>query len=142
MAKRNYQEMKLQFVVVKWLRTVLPRDAVFWHVPNGGEMTEDQRMTKYNLGEMPGVSDLMIQWGGKLHCIELKVRASEIYGVKTTTYQTAAQKDFQSAIEAAGGMYAVCRHTDDVRDALALWGVPTRESKRALSGSSVRGMAG
>ena len=38
--KRQIHEKRLQFVVVKYLRLVLPRDAVLFHVPNGGDMTE------------------------------------------------------------------------------------------------------
>ncbi len=140
-SKRQYHEMRLQFVAVKYLRLVLPRDAVLWHTPNGGDMTETARKTAGGLGEFPGASDLMICWQGRLYCIELKVRADPIYGIKRTTYQKPEQKAFQAAIERAGARYVVARHTDDVRDALALWGVPTRETAPLRSASSVRAMA-
>ncbi len=125
--KRERHEMRLQFVVVKYLRLVLPRNAVLFHVPNGGDMAEAARKTAAKLGEFPGASDLMICWQGRLYCIELKVRADPFYGIKRTTYQKPEQKIFQVAIERAGARYVVARHTDDVRDALALWGIPTRE---------------
>ncbi len=138
--RRERHEMKLQFVVVKYLRLVLPRDAVLFHVPNGGDMTESARKTAAGLGEFPGASDLMICWQGRLYCIELKVRANPFYNIKRTTYQKSEQKTFQIAIERAGAQYVVARHTDDVRDALALWGIPSRETAPLRSASSMRAM--
>lgn len=123
---RGNPETRLQFVVVDYLRTVLPRDAVFWHCPNGGQMSEAWRKMLAGLGVLPGASDLMLVHGGKFYAIELKTAADPLRGV-TKGYQSKPQKAFQSAIETAGGHYAVCRHTDDVRAALAAWGVLTRE---------------
>ena len=120
-------EAKLQIVVVGYLQTVLPRGAVFWSVPNGGKMSPKRRMFASLMGELPGASDLMVLHLGRLHCIELKVKADKLTGVKKTTGQTDAQKAFQIVIEAAGAPYAVCRSTADVRDALTLWGIPIRE---------------
>jgi len=128
--RRQYHEQALQFNVVKYLNAVLPRDAVLWSVPNGGKMSETARKTAAGMGEFPGASDLMICWEGRLYCKELKVRESLLYGIKRTTYQDPSQKAFQTAIERAGARYAVVRHTDDVRDTLALWGIPTRETAR------------
>ena len=125
--KRQIHEKRLQYVVVKYLRLVLPRDAVLFHVPNGGDMTEMARKTAARLGEFPGASDLMICWQGLLYCIELKVRADPVLGIKRTTYQKPEQKAFEAQIVRAGGFYAVCRSTMDVRDVLAHWGIPSRE---------------
>jgi hypothetical protein len=132
--------MKLQFRVVKELRWLLPRDAVFWMVPNGGDMTEAARKKAAGLGERAGASDLMLLYRGKLLCIELKVSEDPLYGVKRTTYQKPEQKAFQRDVEAAGGAYGVVRTIDDLNAFLALHGVPTRET--ALSASSMRGMVG
>ena len=127
-AKRRYHEQRLQFVVVSKLRQLLPRDAVFWMVPNGGMMTPAARKKAAGLGEYPGASDLMVLWGGKLLCIELKVRASKPWAIPKTTYQKPEQKAFQAAIDAAGGHYAVCRSVAEVMAFLTLCGVPTRET--------------
>lgn len=126
--KRQYHEQRLQFVVVKYLNLVLPRDAVLFHVPNGGDMTETARKTAAGLGEFPGASDLMICWQGRLYCIELKIRADPVYGIKRTTHQNADQKFFQHVIETAGARYVVARTVDDTCAALALWGIPTRQT--------------
>lgn len=129
---RTNHETRLQFVVVKYLRAILPRDAILWSVPNGGKMSESARKKQAGMGELPGVSDLMFitptpMHAGRLHCIELKVRKDPLWGIKRTTYQTNEQKKFQRAIEEAGGRYAVARHTDDVKEILDSWGIPTRE---------------
>ena len=120
-------EAKLQIVVVNYLRTVLPNGAVFWSVPNGGKMTPARRMFAAAMGEYSGASDLMVLWLGRLHCIELKVKASPALGIKKTTKQSLNQIGFQDAVEAMGAPYTVCRSTQDVRDALIEWGVPIKE---------------
>ena len=78
------------------------------------------------MGERKGASDLMVLHQGKLICIELKVRKNPTYGVKHTTYQSKDQKAFQSAVEAAGAFYAVCRSIDDVQGSLTAFGVPLK----------------
>jgi len=125
MARANH-ETRLQFEVVKYLRRILPPDVVFWHCPNGGQMSEAWRKMLGGLGVFPGASDLMLVYQGRFYAIELKTAADPLRGV-SKGYQSPAQKVFQAAVEAAGARYVVARHTDDVRDALALWGVPTRE---------------
>ena len=127
MVRKNH-EKRLQFVVVEYLRLVLPRDAVLFHVPNGGDMTETARKTAAGLGEFPGASDLMICWQGRLYCIELKTEADDLLGIPKT-YQKPSQKAFEAQIVRAGGFYAVCRSKMDVRDVLAHWGIPTRETQ-------------
>ena len=127
MVRKNH-EKRLQFVVVKYLRLVLPRDAVLFHVPNGGDMTETTRKTAAGLGEFPGASDLMICWQGRLYCIELRTEADDLLGIPKT-YQKPSQKAFEAQIVRAGGFYAVCRSTMDVRDVLSHWGIPTRETQ-------------
>ena len=126
--KRQIHEKRLQFVVVKYLRLVLPRDAVLFHVPNGGDMTETTRKTAAGLGEFPGASDLMICWQGRLYCIELKTEADDLLGIPKT-YQKPSQKAFEAQIVRAGGFYTVCRSTMDVRVVLSHWGIPTRETQ-------------
>ena len=124
---RSNHESHLQIDVVQYLRTVLPTGAVFWSVPNGGKMSDAARRLAAAMGEYPGASDLMVLWIGRLHCIELKVAANPAFGIKRTTYQSAAQKTFEAAVAAQGAPYAVCRSIDDVRAALAEWHIPTRE---------------
>ena len=136
MTRRNNPETRLQFVVVEYLRRILPPDVVFWHCPNGGRMSEAWRKMLGGLGVVPGAADLMLVYRGQFFAIELKPAADPLRGV-SKGYQSQAQKAFQAAIERAGGQYAVCRHTDDVRAALALWGVPTRETALSRSREAV-----
>ena len=126
MTRRQNPETRLQFVVVEYLRRVLPRDAIFWHCPNGGKMSVGWRRMLGGLGVLPGAADLMLLYCGRLHCIELKNAADPMRFIPKT-YQTPEQKEFEAAIVRAGGYYAVVRHTDEVRDLMAHWGIPTRE---------------
>jgi len=131
MARANH-ETRLQIRVVDQLRSILPKGSVVWSVPNGGKMSAGARKRQAAMGELPGASDLMFitptpMHAGRLHCIELKVRKDPLWGIKRTTNQEPAQEEFQRAIEEAGGRYAVARHTDDVKEILASWGIPTRE---------------
>ena len=126
MTRRQNPETRLQFVVVEYLRRVLPRDAVFWHCPNGGKMSVGWRKMLGGLGVLPGAADLMLLYCGRLHCIELKNAANPLRGI-ARSYQSQEQKAFEAAVVLAGGFYAVARHTGDVRALLAHWGIPTRE---------------
>ena len=127
MGRKNH-EMKLQFAVVTNMRRLLPPEVVWWYTPNGGKMTDKQRINAYNLGELAGVCDLTVFHCGMLLCIELKVRASKTWGIPATTDQSNAQVTFQVLIEEQGGHYEVCRSVDEVMGFLALHGVPTRET--------------
>lgn len=126
-AKRQNHEIRLQFVVVEYLRRVLPREAVLWHCPNGGQMSSGWRRMLGGLGVVAGAADLMLVYGGRFHCIELKNAANPLRGV-VKSYQSPEQKSFETAIVRAGGFYEVARHTDDIRDLLAHWGIPSRET--------------
>jgi hypothetical protein len=125
-SSRKNHETRLQFVLVDYLRTVLPLDAVLWHCPNGGKMSSAWRKMLGGLGVLAGASDLMMVYGGRFYAIELKTEADPVRGIKKT-YQKPNQKDFEAQIVRAGGYYAVCRSTDDARELLAHWGIPTRE---------------
>ncbi len=132
MGRKNH-ETRLQFAVVEYLRSVLPRDAVFWHCPNGGKMSSTWRKMLGGLGVLPGASDLMLVYGGRFYAIELKTEADDLLGIPKT-YQKPNQRAFQEQIVGAGGFYAVCRSTMDTRDALAHWGIPSRETVAACPG--------
>ena len=126
---RNMAEQRLQFVVVRDLRWLLPSDAVLLMIPNGGDMTEAARKKAAGLGEYPGASDLLVVWGGKALFIELKVRASAEWNIPQTTYQKPPQKEFQAAIERAGAHYEVCRSVDEALAFLRAHSIPLREKQ-------------
>ena len=74
------------------------------------------------MGVLPGVADLVfILPGEQAAFIELK---------SPTGRQSTAQKAFQTAVEARGCAYVVCRSIDDVRVTLDGWGVPLRVNER------------
>lgn len=125
MARRNLETL-LQFDVVEYLRLVLPRDAIFWHCPNGGKMSPAWRKMLGGLGVLPGAADLMLIYDGRFHAIELKTAADPVRGIKEGVV-SAVQMAFAKAVFRAGGFYAVCRSVDDVGETLANWEIPTRE---------------
>jgi len=129
---RSNPETRLHIVIGDYLRTVLPRvsAATLFHCPNGENRAQKTGELLKRMGVLPGVADWLFVHDGILHCIEVKLRTDPIYGT-VKTYQNQSQKDFQAAIEAAGARYEVCRHTDEVKAILALWGVPTRERAQA-----------
>ena len=128
---RNFAEQRLQFVMVRDLRLLLPREALLLMIPNGGDMTEGARKKAGGLGEYPGAADLLVVWGGMALFIELKVHKSAMWNIPKTTYQKPEQKAFQAAVETAGGHYAVVRSVDEALAFLRAHGVPTRETARS-----------
>lgn len=125
-------ETRLQIVVADYLRAVLAGGAFFFAIPNEHKPTAAMTARLNKMGRFPGVADLCLVWPdgniGRMAFIELKVRRDARYGIKSTTYQAPSQKQFQELCERALIPYAVCRHTDEVAEALRRWGVPTREA--------------
>jgi hypothetical protein len=120
-------EAQLQIDVVKYLKWMLPPDATFWATLNERKTKSGDYLNR--MGRRAGVSDLLVLYKQRLHCIELKVCKDLARGVASTTYPTAVQREFQSDVERAGAFYAVCRSVDDVRGMLTAWGVPLREKQ-------------
>jgi hypothetical protein len=122
-------ETRLQIKVIEHLSVILRPEVVFWHTPNGGEATAEQRKLQARLGELPGVPDLTFLSNAPLTFIELKVQKSEIFGVPKTTYQSKVQRAFQERVEPLGALYFVCRTVAEVEAALLRAGVPTKLSR-------------
>ncbi len=118
--KRDNPEMRLHCAILDYLRLVLPREAAdtLIHVPNGEKRTLKTGALLKRMGTRPGVEDLQFIWQKRLHAIEVKPEGE---------YQRPVQKTREAAVIVAGGAYAVCRSTDDVRYTLAQWRVPSRE---------------
>lgn len=123
-------EAKLQMVTVQYLNIALPPEAVFWGNLNEsripGKRGEITGKHFRDMGRLAGLSDLMIFWGGKLHCIELKLSADKTRRIRRSK-QSEAQKTFERRICLQGARYAVCRSIHEVGRQLAVWGIPTRE---------------
>lgn len=94
------------------------RDGVLWHsIDHAAAIGARAGAARRARGVIPGIPDLVLIRGGRLHGIELKSRAGRL---------SDAQVAYRDALLAAGGDYVVARTLDDVALALAGWGVPLR----------------
>lgn len=119
MAARSYPEQELQASIVSYLRTVLP-DCRTFAVPNGGLRSKREAALLKWTGVLAGVPDLLIMApGGCVYAIEVKAQDGSL---------SAAQKEFRSWMVKVGVPHVVARSLDDVRAALAHWGVETKEA--------------
>lgn len=116
-------EQTLQRSVIQFLDAVLPSGAWAFHIPNGGGRSRVEGAILKGMGVRAGIPDIEIIWQGRAYWIELKAgrgRASEA--------QIAAHARLQ---ECGCWPVATCRSIDDVEAALRLYGIPTREARRA-----------
>lgn len=115
------KEIDIQRQIVNWLRAVLPRKYRCFAIPNGARRTRSGLASNAVPGLTPGVPDLMIVGGGEAMFIEVKRPGGKL---------SDAQSEFGTwcALEGAAG-WCVAYSVDDVRTALAHWGVTTREAK-------------
>jgi hypothetical protein len=95
----------LHSAVADFLRVALPRDAVFFTIPNG-----DGKMTTAP-GALSGVPDLQIVYRGRPIFIELKTKTGRL---------SDAQRDVHMRLAAAGAVVAVCRSVVEVEEFLAM----------------------
>lgn len=106
-ARPRHLESDLQRECVKWFRGLYPTDALMlFAVPNGGGRSRIEAGIMKAEGVTAGVADLILLearggWGAL--CIEMKTRD------KSSSRQSASQKTWQAAAEAAGNRYVVVR---------------------------------
>lgn len=122
-AKRGTPEDDIQRAVLAYLRAVLPSGSLVFHPANEnrrrGTEGKHDRMISAGKGVMPGVPDLIcLLDGGVTLFFEVKAPKGAV---------SDAQRDFLGRVRAMGFRNAVVRSVDDTRDALAAWGVRTRE---------------
>lgn len=115
----------LQIAVASYLDVALVRDAVWYHVPNGGSRSKAEAGRFKAMGVLSGVPDVTIHHAGRTYFIELKVPADRpILGrVRRAGVLNEGQKSFRTRIEAAGFPYVVCRSVWDVEETLRGWGL-------------------
>ena len=116
-------EFHLQKSICELLDVAYPQ-VVYFSVPNGAVLgwSEAERkragreMSKLKVtGLKPGAPDLcVIGPGGVLCGLEVK---------SPTGTLSESQRAFRHALEGAGGNYLIVRSLDDVRVALAYWGI-------------------
>lgn len=119
MAKRAQPEYALQCRVVDYL-AALPCVGFYHHSPNGSKLhgTPDQRKRTgarlKRAGTVAGYPDLTLYAsGGRVAHLELKAEGGTV---------SASQKAVRDKLESLGHRYAIVKHTEDVKAALAEWG--------------------
>ena len=109
--------------ILSWLRVVLP-EAIIFHPANEtrrpGRAGNIERAMNAASGVLPGVPDIIgLTYTGPFF-MEVKARKGNL---------SPAQKAFRDGLARLGyDRFAVVRTIDDAKDALAAWGIPTREA--------------
>ena len=120
---RADREGPIQRQIVSWLRLVLP-EAVVHHARN--EINKRGRAIQIELarakgkGAVTGFPDLVVLPWAHVGPMFFEVKAPG-------GYPSGAQRDLHERLDGLGYRVAVVRSVDDVRAALAAWGVATRE---------------
>lgn len=123
-------ELAIHRSVLAYLTVALPKDATRpWHCASGEKRDDETAAKLKTMGVIPGLADLMFVYRGRLHAIEVKAPKGR---------PSAYQRVWQEELETAGGAYAVVTSIEEARDALARWGVPTREARRAETNTEER----
>jgi len=115
--KRRRPEQDLQLAVAKLLDHILPAEAFWFHIPNGGKRGIIEASIFKHMGVKKGVPDIAVCHDGTVDFIELKAPGS---------YATPEQKEVATKLFAAGLRVLVCRTLDDVIAALRNCGVKVR----------------
>jgi hypothetical protein len=128
-------EHQIQCAVARFLDLALDGipNCIWWAVPNGGTFASriDNSGKRVSVaaakakreGLKPGVSDIMILWGGRLICIELKT---------TKGRQSPEQKQWADDATMAGAAYYVARSVEQVEEFLSTAGLPLRARTRGV----------
>ena len=108
-------EHELQKSIVVYLTHALPKDAVFFAVPNGGDRNPIVASKLKAEGVKPGVPDLLILWRGQTFGLEVKTLKGRV---------SVAQELFHEKARRAGMFVEVVRSLSDVSRYLEARGVP------------------
>ncbi len=95
MTRRNRPEEALQRAVASYLDLALPRDAVWFHPPNGGARSKAEAGIFKAMGVKPGVPDIIIVYRGRVVAIELKSEKGRL---------SPAQKLMHAQLSVAGAL--------------------------------------
>ena len=123
MTARRDAEGPIHRAILSWLRVVLP-EAIIFHAANEsrrpGRAGHVERALNAANGVLPGVPDIIgLTFTGPFF-MEVKAPGGVL---------SPAQKAFRDRLAVLGyGRWAVVRSIDDAKDALAAWGIPTREA--------------
>ncbi|WP_158809645.1 VRR-NUC domain-containing protein [Beijerinckia sp. L45] len=112
-------EDQIQLTILEWFAVVLPEAFVF-HIPNERKCSFRAGSKLKMIGVRPGVADLgvMLPRGRQIY-IEVKDKDGEL---------SPAQESFWLKAKGLGFECFVARSVDDVRRALSILGIKTREA--------------
>lgn len=113
---RSYPESELHKAVKKYLDLILTPDSFWTSIDHAAKGRFQGQMRKAR-GVKKGIPDILIQFAGRVHWIELKSPDGTL---------SKDQKDCHEAIVRAGGCVTVARSLEHVCDALARWQIPSR----------------
>jgi hypothetical protein len=106
--------------VLRWLNEVLPPRSEILYI--GADPVDDPEIDKFNrLGGRSGVPRLWVFMDGAFaFALEIKTQAQRL---------SSHQQTFQDSLRKLGFKVATVRGVEETRQALASWGVQTRERK-------------
>jgi hypothetical protein len=107
-------EDRIQAAVCAHLRWRGSKGVVWFAVPNGGYRTPIEAHVLKTTGVRPGVSDLILIHGGKVHALELKTDKGRA---------TTAQIEFVDEVRAAGGEAWIAHGLNEAIEVLENWGL-------------------
>lgn len=103
-------EDELQQKCYFWFHNRFPAlRGLLFHVPNGGARNKREAGRFKQIGVVPGVSDFILLYNGRAHCIELKVK-------KRT--QGEKQIKWQGKVEDNNIHYVVCGSLIEFKDCI------------------------
>ena len=115
----RHLEDSLQEAIVRYVRVVAPQ-LLIYAVPNGGRRSKTEAIRLKRQGVLAGVFDLtIVAPGGKHYAVEVKTDTGSL---------SPAQRDIKDHLIRHAIPYVVVRSVEDIRTALAQWGLATRES--------------
>lgn len=121
---RLQPEAALHKAVIEYLRLILPKGTVIHHSPNEGKRGLLEQRALKNNGTMAGWPDIEIVWNGWVFFIELKSAKGRLRPEQIACHD---------ALTFAGARVATCRYINEVQQAIAAWGIPTRDKTKALA---------
>ena len=121
---RRDAEGPIHRAVLSWLRVVLPPPVIIHHSPNEsrrpGRAGDVERAMNAANGAVAGFPDIIGYTFTGPFFMEVKAPGGVL---------SPAQKAFRDRLAVLGcDRWAVVRSIDDAKDALARWGIPTREA--------------
>lgn len=110
-------ESQLQASAIQWMQFQLHPNVIYFAVPNGEHRNIVTAKRLKGQGVMRGVADIILLYGGKALCLEMKTEDGR---------QSEPQRVFEAKCVYQGIPYIICRSLDDVMEACKRFAVPTK----------------